>query len=829
MAKKNRSSTILKLFIIIVIKQTVADSISDKYNQGNFVHKSDLLRNFSSRFVPEFLSTMAPLPTIASPEELRELHKDNADAPSTEECRTDICWSDPTDDLKGDFMWNTTTAGSYAYLPCPNGVWPFYHPSSMAYRPCIPPPQGFLIRRMPFSLNSTWGAAVTDMCRWHSNITLVLEELQDSLESSLQTMNRREVGNTTEVIVYLKTVESLIRNETLLTEEDVKVTAAIVELVQSYGMAEVFDLMPSVGDLLVFIASNILDIPLDILHKSQDATLSLANSLEKYTEAVIFPQNSEKIEHYSANLMIELNQPKGSGWFNLPRQFSFSSSACGDGDSEGTTVLTIEVTDWEPKSFKFYGDTDRMNTKSSSGSTVVRSAVIVYYTTKFFIPVTGDVTPVSDNVMVYVHAFADDKAVDSLTEPIYVTFHHLVENHDLYERPSFQCAAGDITPLNVTISDLEFTPVSLSWSEAECHLNYTNATFTRCLCHDLDLISLIEELIPPTKKPTEAPSGSFDWLGFPYTKGIAIVSYIGYILSTISLILTIMTYAIYRNLRRGRPTLILVNLSVSVLLLLLVLVISSTMTSGIRGCRVANFLRSYFILVSMMWNGVEAVNLYLALVKVFTQYTSHFVLRSGIIAWGLPLFIVSTPFLLSMECYDGTYSNCAFTCTLRRKTFYWVFVFPMALIVIFNATVFGLVLKVIKDKAQHDSMYQVVNQLRGAVALFVLLGLTWVFGAAAIINYNSVNTPLQVTQIVCQALFVIGLTFQGFFIFVFHCARYKDVREQWKISLSCLNVKNHLRKRRHNRQKRKSSDSQASTSDLVSSATMQFTMMDTSL
>lgn len=35
-----------------------------------------------------------------------------------------------------------------------------------------------------------------------------------------------------------------------------------------------------------------------------------------------------------------------------------------------------------------------------------------------------------------------------------------------------------------------------------------------------------------------------------------------------------------------------------------------------------------------MWNGVEAVHMYMTLVKVFTAHASYFVLKAGLVAWG---------------------------------------------------------------------------------------------------------------------------------------------------------------------------------------------------
>ena len=58
---------------------------------------------------------------------------------------------------------------------------------------------------------------------------------------------------------------------------------------------------------------------------------------------------------------------------------------------------------------------------------------------------------------------------------------------------------------------------------------------------------------------------------------------------------------------------------------------------------------------------------------------------------------------------------------------------------------------------------------RTALAIMVLLGLTWVFGALAIGD----------AKLVFEYLFCIFNALQGFFIFVFYCARQPEVRKQW--------------------------------------------------
>ena len=88
--------------------------------------------------------------------------------------------------------------------------------------------------------------------------------------------------------------------------------------------------------------------------------------------------------------------------------------------------------------------------------------------------------------------------------------------------------------------------------------------------------------------------------------------------------------------RRGRVTRILLNLCVSLIAVLVVLYVAERIASARLGCRVANILRYYLVLVSLFWNGIEAHNMYRMLVKVFdTSHQRHFVLKAAVIAWGL--------------------------------------------------------------------------------------------------------------------------------------------------------------------------------------------------
>ena len=89
-----------------------------------------------------------------------------------------------------------------------------------------------------------------------------------------------------------------------------------------------------------------------------------------------------------------------------------------------------------------------------------------------------------------------------------------------------------------------------------------------------------------------------------------------------------------REARRGTPRRILINLVSSLILLQIVLYVTEFVARDKMGCRVSSVLRYYFIMTSLMWNAVEAINMYLMLIRVMDSGIRHFVLKAALIAWG---------------------------------------------------------------------------------------------------------------------------------------------------------------------------------------------------
>ncbi|XP_038044612.1 adhesion G-protein coupled receptor G6-like [Patiria miniata] len=749
----------------------------------------DILANLNLTVpLPVNVSEECDLPTIAPPEEIERVRSENEGLPI--ECRKDVCFQSFTNDLKGNFTWGDTLAGDYAFSHCPNGVRRPYNTSGdrpLAYRACKPPATCRHILpkpRFPCSEHSYWGDVNTTFCRWNSDITNELEDILFDLIELLQKMVDEREANVTSVITLLQQTNKILSPTDQLTVEDVSLTASIMDLCVTSGVDDVLPLRSDLGEELVAMADNILKMEGKILETVHTACTSIAKSLQNYAAHVKLPVISRSVKHSFSNIVLEINEPSRD-LFSLPIEFNFFMP-----ESQAETVATIKfpyfllsglIRDADPTS---NNDTEPIQLQNIPVP-VVRTSATVYYNSKFF---TGDLSieiPVEDTVLLYAKVYSDGVEVKQLQEPFSVTFYHPQMDDDQLPSDDFQCGAARLSRDESERWNFidRVHKVKLEWDSSACTLNYTDANQTDCICKVLDLLGLIQDLIPaPTQPQTtqEVPQDLFGFLNFPYYVTLTALCYIGYYISLISLVLVIATYAVFPRVRRGRPTLILINLCISIVLLIIVLVTSTLYSNTLIGCRIANSLRLYFILVSLMWNGVEAVHMYIALVRVFSSPIRHFVIKCGVVAWGLPGILIGVPLAFNFEIYDGTYKDCDFVCQLSAEAFSFVFLTPMIAIVTCNSIVFVMVLWIICKMYARDERRSLLTQLMGAVALLVLLGISWGFGASAAITYTQPDEDtVSVGYFILQTLFVLSVAFQGFFIFIFHCVRYHDIRKQW--------------------------------------------------
>ncbi|XP_017273593.1 adhesion G-protein coupled receptor G2 isoform X2 [Kryptolebias marmoratus] len=345
----------------------------------------------------------------------------------------------------------------------------------------------------------------------------------------------------------------------------------------------------------------------------------------------------------------------------------------------------------------------------------------------------------------------------------------------------FQMRNLEPVPANFVAScvywDFTLNNDSGGWNPDGCFLQNSTDNETICACNHLTSFAILLALArDPLISRVQATILTF-------------ITYIGCGVSAIFLSITLLTYLAFEKLRKDVPSKILIELCFALLLLNLVFLVDAWLAlypDAVGLCISTAWFLHYFLLVSFTWMGLEAVHMYMAIVKVFNSYTSHYMLRFSVVGWGVPMLVVIIVIAIDKNNYglvsygrfpDGTTDD---FCWLRNDVaFYVAVVAYFCVIFIFNVIMFIVVLVQlhrVKSQNPHNVKHRVtVQDVRSVVGITLLLGLTWGF---AFFAWGPVNLPFMY-------LFSIFNSLQGFFIFVFHCAVKDNVRKQWRTYLCC--------------------------------------------
>ncbi|XP_027886413.1 adhesion G-protein coupled receptor G4 [Xiphophorus couchianus] len=314
------------------------------------------------------------------------------------------------------------------------------------------------------------------------------------------------------------------------------------------------------------------------------------------------------------------------------------------------------------------------------------------------------------------------------------------------------------------------------WDDHGCRKYNSTPDYTTCLCDHLTHFGVLLDVSRTQLDPL-------------HEQILTIITYVGCGVSSLFLGITILTYIAFEKLRRDYPSQILINLSLALLGLNLMFLINSWLSSWsvYSVCVAAASLLHYFLLASFTWMGLEAVNMYFALVKVFNVYVPSYILKFCALGWGIPLVICIMVLIVNRDAYGSFSGNAEHTfqpldnsdnfCWVQDNVTYYVSVVAYAgLIFLFNIGVFVVVLIQIRRmrfNSPAGTRRGVLQDLKGAASLTFLLGLTWTVGfftwapARAVLMY----------------LFAGLNTLQGLFVFLFHCLMKENVRKQWRIHL----------------------------------------------
>ncbi|XP_037091033.1 uncharacterized protein LOC119111324 [Pollicipes pollicipes] len=290
---------------------------------------------------------------------------------------------------------------------------------------------------------------------------------------------------------------------------------------------------------------------------------------------------------------------------------------------------------------------------------------------------------------------------------------------------------------------------SAEWSTRGCWLEEVRNGSDVCTCNHLTNFARVFNYEPDI------------YLSEAHHRLLDVITYVGCALSLLGLVLTMLTFVLLKKWRRLRGNQIVMHLSVA-LTGVYVSFLGGLAAPGYHvACSCLSALLHYFLL---------------AAVRVLGTYIPGFMRKASLFAWGGSLVPVICVLAVRHESYDGH----ADICWMDYDSFYYAFATPVLAVMVFNATVFGMVVHALSCGRQkglrtnQSERRQALTRLRVAFVIFVLLGLPWVFGFLAI----------REARFVFASLFCVCNMLQGFAIFLLMVVGERSGRELWHTLLA---------------------------------------------
>ncbi|XP_072043779.1 uncharacterized protein [Amphiura filiformis] len=305
-----------------------------------------------------------------------------------------------------------------------------------------------------------------------------------------------------------------------------------------------------------------------------------------------------------------------------------------------------------------------------------------------------------------------------------------------------------------------------NWSREGCELvNGTEKYIVQCRCNHLTNFATLMDIYGPDTRLTAVQD---DILRF--------MSYIGCGLSILGLTITVFTYAPDKKQRAKLPNKILLGLCSSLIGLYITTVIMIAMDTtrnvaelGVIPCSILAGLVHFFLLSTLAWTVVEAVNMYLLFVKVFNVYIQNFMRKALLFVLGGPLLVVGITAGVTRENYARRDA-----CFLESVPLLASVIGPITIMLIFNIIIYVLIMiklsKPTPGKVGRAKRSKTSTRLKNAAIFLLLLGLTWSVGYL---------TLIRAATFIFQLLFCLLNSMKGYFIFMVYVIRRPEARRYW--------------------------------------------------
>ncbi|XP_020706526.2 adhesion G-protein coupled receptor G2 [Athalia rosae] len=314
-----------------------------------------------------------------------------------------------------------------------------------------------------------------------------------------------------------------------------------------------------------------------------------------------------------------------------------------------------------------------------------------------------------------------------------------------------------------------------AWSDEGCvnsgRARDLSGELNVCLCsHLTHFAQLLFGYFP-------GPEEAGDPVSIRHGEALEVITVVGCVLSMIGvfgILVTAMVFKSWRN-RPGNKVLIQLSLALGLEKIVIgILPIVDSINYPIP-CMISGAILHYAVLAEFSWMLVTAWLQFKRYVTVLgVTRPPRFLLKAAAFAWGIPLTIVSIVASIDPYIYLPSVDSNVTFCQVSGIARYVAFLAPITLIISSNIVLFVCVIRSIFGTRQMATRFSddkdlVIAQLRLAILLFFLLGITGVFGLVAQMGGG----------LVFSYLFCVTATLQGFVLFMFFIIIDPTTRNRW--------------------------------------------------
>jgi hypothetical protein len=637
-------------------------------------------------------------------------------------------------------VWPETEIDQVAIVPCPCGS--EGAPQSVATRRC----GGNYVD------GAEWDPQMCTQCQFPANRVVLCDLLEEP-----------SISRVTNILA------NITEDSANIESEDVTLTSLLLDRVtfapESMSSGQVEEEATQVVGEFFSTVNNLIDVDNNELRSSNEQSGSVNRVVTTFdrvaNELALFPNITNGTNTFTqtfSNFAVQIIEPPEDSNSSFSPDLSslvMAANSMSGMDSSNEQIVTANVT--LPANLNSFGS---------------RLVFAVFLQSSLY-PTDANSTSVGG---IIVSASVANLTVENLTNPVEFVF----EKNNLV-----RMTPNQNQNLSCVFWDEDINDIRGGWSTEGCVLVRETEDVVVCECDHLTSFSMLLDISPKKR------DGS---VGVP-KHILTSFSYIGAAVSILALIVTIVTYLSEKRLRRNLHRQLLISLCFALLGLYITFIITNAVSSypdilpSIRPiCGLLSALLHYFFLVTFLAMAAIAINLYRKLVVVFNADIPSYLPIAILICWVVPIFIVGFSIAPHYQYYTGEVipGETIAYCRAQSWPFYFGLILPFGVIYIFNIALFVIILGSLIRRPNVQKEAQKAGQLKRlkenfwvSVGLFVLFGVSWVFGMLA-----TAGLPNYI-RIGFDVIFTILASLQGLFVFLLYCLKSPECRRLWMDWLHC--------------------------------------------